>query len=270
VQNQKKVDPRTAIINSLLTGPKTQRELKREVTEQGVPPSTYHYVLGQMIKHGEVGGLRYCYKGQRLSDAAIEELLGPVAATKSPAQEIELSKNLMFLARKPGIALQPRFLSTLEECLTNKLTNESAAEVRRNALSALSDTLWNVDDAAYAEDKKAREIIRERFFNLLANIALTDADLSNRGNAVTTLAELGDPRAIDVLAEIVEKVPEEEYRWLQPALQRAIVWGYDSTGMRRNYLVRHHRPRILMRLSDLAAEGNKRASELADQIRRQS
>jgi Trp operon repressor len=49
MQNQNKVDPRTAIINALLTGPKTQRELKREVTEQGVPPSTYHYVLHQMI-----------------------------------------------------------------------------------------------------------------------------------------------------------------------------------------------------------------------------
>jgi hypothetical protein len=217
-----------------------------------------------LIKHGEVGHAKYSYKGQRLSDGAIEELLGPIAGTESHAEEIELSKNLMFLAEKLGIALQTRFLSTLEECLHSDL-----ADVRTNALSALADTLCNLDDAHYAEDKKAREVIGERFFELLASLAKTDEDLNSRGNAIETLAKLGDPKAIEIFAELIEKTSDEEYRRIEKSLQQAIVWGHDPTGEARNFLTRYHHHRILKGLSELAAKGNERASKLADQIRRQ-
>jgi len=263
---RKRVDARTAIISVLVKGPRPPRELKCEVLALGVPKSSHHYALRQLIKHGDVNKVEpmYSYRGQRLSDRDVRELLGPVTTAESEAQQIERSKNLVFLAKTPGIVLQPRFLSTLEECLHSDL-----ADVRTNALSALADTLCNLDDAHYAEDKKAREVIGETFFELLASLAKTDEDLNSRGNAIETLAKLGDPKAIEIFAELIEKTSDEEYRSIEKSLQQAIVWGHDPTGEARNFLTRYHHHRILKGLSELAAKGNERASKLADQIRRQ-
>lgn len=260
--NSRQTDPRTSIVNALVSEPKTPKELKREVTAQGVPPSTYHYVLRQMIKHGEVGEAKYSYKGQRVSDAVIEELLSLIGTAEFPAQQIELSKNLSFLARKPGIALRPRFLSTLEE-----LMDSQVSDLRKNALLALSDTLWNLDDTAFAEDKKARETIKERFFRHLTNIIEKDVDLDNRGQAIKLLAELGDPEGIDHVLKVIEKASDEEYQVLKNSIEQAIVWKYSKDRRPRNYLTRDYHHKILIAISKLAADGNKRASELAGEIR---
>lgn len=256
------VDARTAIINSLLTGPKSPSELRGQVTGQSVSKSTYHYVLRQMIRQAEVGEAKYSYKGQRVSNAVVEELLGLIGIAESTTQQIELSKNLMFLAKKPGIALQPRFLLTLEECLGSQLV-----ELRKNALSAIGDTLWNLEDTAYADDKKAREIIRERFFEPLAKTISSDSDLDNRGRAIRILAELGDPKAIDLLVGVVKDASEQEYQGLKGSIEQAIVWKYAPDRRPRNHLTRDYHHKILIALSKLAADENKRASELAEQIR---
>jgi hypothetical protein len=257
------VDARAAIINALLVGPKTPRELRGEVTQLGVPPSTYHYTLRQMIKHGEVEEAKYSYKGQGVSDAVVEELLSPLGEAErlSEPRTIEFSKNLEFLAKKRGIALKPRFLSTIEDCLAGSL-----ADVRKCAMAALSDTLWNLSETP--EDKSARQIVNERFFEMLARTAKNDADLDIRRSAVKMLAELGDPRAIDVVMEIVEKATDEQYRELKNSLEQAIVWPYDPNRRPRNYLTRYYHSKVLLRLSKLAAKGNGRASELAAMIRR--
>jgi hypothetical protein len=262
-KGSRQVEPRIAIIDALVKEPKTPKELKAEVTKQGVTRSTYHYVLRQMIKHGEVGEAKYNYKGQRVSDVVIEELLSPIGTAETPAQQIELSKNLSFLARKPGVALQPRFLSTLEELMDTQL-----GDLRKNALSALSDTLWNLDDTAFAEDKKARGIIRERFFTHLVNMIQNDSDLDNRGRAIRLLAELGDPEGIDHVLKVIEKASDGEYQALKNSVEQVIVWPYDPARRPRNYLTRNYHPKILIKLSRLAAEGNERASELATMIRR--
>ena len=185
-----------------------------------------------------------------------------MALPKSPAQQIELSKNLSFLAGKPGIALQARFLSTLEELIDSQLS-----DLRKNALSALSDTLWNLDDTAFAEDKKAREIIKERFFKLLTSIIEKDADLDNRGRAIRLLAELGDPIGIEYVLRVIEDASDQEYQVIKYSIQQAIVWKYTQDRRPRNYLTRDYHHKILIALSRLAADGNKRASELAGEIR---
>jgi len=258
-------DYREAIINALLSGPKMPEDLKHEVAskfEDGFSNSSYHYHLKQLIERGEVEDAKYSYKGQRVSDVVIEEILRPIGAGNE-AQIVELSKNLEFLAGRPGIAMRPLFLSKTEDCLGSKLI-----EVRRSALSALSTTLWNLSESA--DDRRAREIINERFFDTLTEIVKNDVDLDVKGRAIKILAELGDSRAIDILMEIAEKATDKQYRELKNSLEQAIVWPYDPNRRPRNYLTHYHHPEILLRLSKLAAEGNGRASELADMIRRRA
>jgi len=259
----RRIDARAAIISALEKTPKTPRELKAEVVAKGVPKSTYHYVLRQLIRRGEVSEAKYAYRGERLSDATIQELLGPVTRIKSASQKIELSKNLMYLADKPGIALQPNFLLTLEKCLRSR-----KPDVRSEALLALETTLRKLDDEGYVEDKKSREIIKEKFFKRLATMIRRDSDLDVRGRVIEVLAELGDPRAIDLLLYVIRRASDKDYSRLQNPLRRAII--PPPTGQSRNYLTRYHHHTILRTLSELASKGNKRATELADQIRRQS
>jgi hypothetical protein len=245
-----------------MKGPRPPRELKFEVLALGVPKSSYHYALRQLIKHGGVNKVEpmYSYRGQRLSDRDVRELLGPVTTAESEAQQIERSKNLVFLAKTPGIVLQPRFLLNVGKCL-----DSTSAHVRGRTLHALSDVLRELDDAAYAEDKKARDVVNKRLLKKLAGIVHSDADLDVRGIAIEVVAELADPRAVGILLEVVEKASDKEYRRLQNPLQRAIVPSVQS----KSYLTRHRYYVILRRLSELAGRGNKRASELADLIRRQ-
>jgi hypothetical protein len=226
----------------------------------GVAPSTYHYTLRQMIKHGEVEEATYEYKGQGVSDALVEELLMPLSSS-TESQAIELSKNLEFLAKKRDIALKARFLSSIQDCLRSEL-----ADVRRSALLALSDTLWNLSETP--ENKRAREIINKSFFEGLTHIIRDDTDLDIKASAVRIVPTLGDPRGIDVLIEVVEKATDEDYHGLKNSIEQAIVWPYKTDRRPRNLLTRHHHAKILIRLSQLAAQGNVRASELASMIRR--
>lgn len=195
-----------------------------------------------------------------MSDVVIEEILKSIQAG-TDAQAIELSKNLEFLARRPGIAMRPLFLLKTEDCLGSKLI-----QVRRSALSALSTILWNLSESA--DDRRARKIINERFFDTLTEIVKNDVDRDVKGRVIKILAELGDSRAIDILMEIAEKATDEQYRELKNSLEQAIVWPYDPNRRPRNYLTRYYHSKILLRLSELAAEGNGRASELAAMIRR--
>jgi hypothetical protein len=266
-------DYREAIINALLSGPRTSEDLKHEVAskfEDGFSNSSYHYHLKQLIERGEVEDAKYSYKGQRVSDAVIEEILKPIQAGTG-AQAIELSKNLEFLAGKPGITMKPLFLAKTEDCLGSKLI-----EVRRSALSALSTALWNLSESP--DDTRAREKIKERFFDALTEIVKKkivkkkDVDLDVKGRAIKILAELGDSRAIDILMETVKKATDDHYRELKNSLEQAIAWPYDPNRRPRNYLTRYYHSKILLRLSELAAKrkgkGKARASELAAMIRR--
>lgn len=132
---------------------------------------------------------------------------------------------------------------------------------------ALSDTLWNLDDTAFAEDKKAREIIKERFFKLMTSIIEKDADLDNRGQAIRLLAELGDPAGIDYILRVIENASDQEYQVLKYSIEQVMVWKYSEDRRPRNYLTRDYHDKILIALNELAADGNKRATELAGEIR---
>ncbi len=259
------VDPKDAIINVLQTGPKDPSELKREVLKLGVSRSTYHYTLRKLIDRGEVEDAKYSYKGSRVSDTVVQEILGPITASTEPQQN-ELSKNLEFLATKAGIALKALFLPKIEECLTSKLV-----EVRRSALSALSMTLWNLSESP--EDNRAREEINKRFFTILEKVVRiekvvrSDDDFDVKGRAIKILAALGDSRAVDILIDVVARVTDDDYQKLKIYIKEAIVSPYHPSRRPRNYLTRYYQPKILIRLSELAAQGNKRASELADLIR---
>jgi hypothetical protein len=250
-----------AIREALSTGPKTPEELKEVVTKRGIARSTYQYNLRQMIKRGEIAETKYSSKGERVSDAIAEELLNRTAETD--AQRIELSKDLEFLSRKPGIAMKGQFLSKIEECLHSQLS-----EVRKFSLLALNTTLWILQDDGYEEDKTARQRIRERFYELIANLAKSDTDLSVRADAIKTLAELGDFRAIAIILEIVNSASEQEYQVLKDPIRYAIVWKYMDNRRPKNYLTREYHHKILIALSDLASKGNQRASELATELRR--
>lgn len=251
----------TAIIEALSAGPKTPEQLKEEVvTRRGISQSTYYHQLKQLIKSGEVEDAKFIYKGHRVSELVISDLLRPMEDPTTEALEIELSKNLEFLAKKPGIALSPLFLMRIEQCLTSKL-----AEVRLFALEALSTTLGNLTDSV--EDKKARETIITRFYDNLVRIVSDEPDTQVRASAIRIFPALGDPRAIDIFIEILEKYPDDKYSQIENSMMQSIVWPYDPNRRPRNYLTRDHHPQILLRLSELSANGNKRASKLADAIR---
>lgn len=252
------IDVREAII-AALAHPKTPKELKAEiVTRQGVSNSTYHYTLKQMTKRGEIAEPKYSYKGQRVSEIVVQDLLKGDAATEG--LQLELSRNLVFLATKPGIVLSPLFLSKTEQFLGSKL-----AEVCGNALFALSRALSSLREEEYEDDKRAREIVIQRFFGPLAEIVKqNDSDQDIRNRAIVLLAELGDPRAIPALASLIES-SNEEYARLKAPLEKALV-GFDDPP-RRNLLVRDHHSKILAKLSEMAAHGNGRASDLAKTVR---
>jgi hypothetical protein len=251
-----------AIINTLATSPKTPKELRKEVvTKQGVPKSSYHYTIKQMVKSGEVEEPKYRYIGNRVSDQMVREVLLPTMPNISPEVEIELSKNLQFIARRSGVGMHPVFRSKLQEYLKSK--NE---EVHKAALVALSDTLWHLSESP--DDKKTRNIIDQEFFALVENIVRNDSDLDCRGRAVRILPELDNVAAIDVVVSLIEKTDEREYEALEHSIKQAIVWRFDRNRRPRNFLTLKHHARILNILSNMAAKGNKRASELADGIRR--
>lgn len=251
-----------AIREALSTGPQTPEDLKEEVvTKRGIARATYHHNLRQMINRGEVAEAKYSSKGERVSDAIVEELLNRTAETD--AQRIELSKDLEFLSRKSGIALKGNFLSRIEECLLSEIF-----DVRKFSLLALNTTLWNLHDDYYEEDRTARQRIRERFYESIANLAKRDRDLGVRADAIRTLAELGEFRAVEVILEIIKNESEENYQVLKNSIEQAIVWQYMENRRPRNYLTRENHHKILIALSDLASKGNQRASELATEIRR--
>lgn len=249
------------ILNELMGGPKTPKDLLAAATSRGVSRSSYYYTLTQMMNLGEVEDAKYRYLGNRVSDQMVTEILLPTTPNLSVEFEVELAKNLQFLARRSGVGMKPLFLSKLQECLVSKNT-----EVRKAALVALSESLWQLSESP--DDRKTRAIIDQSFFASLESIARNDADLDCRGEAVRILPELDNVSAIDVIVGLTEKTDEKEYEVLKYSIKQAIVWGFDRNRRPRNYLTLKHQARILNILSNMAAKGNKRASELADEIRR--
>jgi len=271
------LDARRTILKSLESGAKTPDELRdkclgqrpketEKQTEYATKYQAYRRALESLVTEGVIEQSKYRLTEEEADQRYIRASIKRFEETDDATRHHILMEDIEAECRKREVISTPRLLIFIEQRLLDE-----TEEVRKLAISCLRYMTSRIDESR-REDAKYLKRMKTDYANRLLEIASENSSIEMRIEALKLLTELGEPRAISVIEDIVANSPPEIFGQFKFIFKAEICNRYDENAFSKNRLVRDYKDRLRNMLADLSVkvendQTRKRAEFLLWQLR---
>lgn len=256
VREQVSLDARKAVLKHLETGPMRSDDLRLKIVgkrpdkpeEQREYDTRYQALrraLQSLVDEGVLEQPKYRLRGEIADQKYVSASIRRFKETRDTARQRLLMEDIEAECRRREAILTPGLLVFLKKRLS-----DVSEETRKLALSSLGYITSRIDESR-REDSRHLRRLKEDYTTKLLKIASGDPSVEVRIEALKLLIELGEPKTINVIQDLIANSAPDTYLQFKYTLRTDLCNPYSEDSFSKNRLLRDHKDRLRNAMTDL-------------------